>query len=83
MRDNLQSTTGPWRLGPRPRCGRNLPLCQQRRGIGLWMVPQLWKSATQRADSHTCLNGPRHHTRPIHTNTQARRFIYIQGGIVR
>ena len=51
-------------------------------GIGLWKVPQLWKSATQRADSHTGLNGP-HNPQPIHTYTQARRFIHIRGGIVR
>ena len=83
MRVRLQWTTRPQRLGPRPRRGRNLPLCERRRGIGLWTVPQLWKSAKQRADSHTCLNGPRHHARPIHTDTQARRFIYTRGGIVR
>ena len=83
MRDNLQWVTPQPILGPRPRRGRNLPLCELPSGIGLWKVPQLWKSATQRADSHSCLNGPLHNARPIHTYTQARRFIHIRGGIIR
>ena len=58
--------------GPRPRHGRNRLLCELRRKMGRWKVPQLWKSATQRADSHTCLNGPLHDPQPIHTYTQAR-----------
>ncbi len=62
MRDNLQSTPGPRRLGRRPRRGRHRPLCERRMGIRLWKVPPPWKPAAKPARSHSGLEAFGSHT---------------------
>ena len=52
----------PQRLGLRPRRGRNRPLCERRRGIGLWKVPPTWKPAAKPARSHSGLEAFGSHT---------------------